>query len=114
MYRLTFWSRHDPRVRRKVKGDDDQFCQNTTDSQAYSVGMQTQEELTTEEKPWWQRVLCGSRTPDDKGAAPVVDEEEQAKEAVKIIHEPPFWKDFLDVNAIICLALCTLVYGYFA
>lgn len=43
LYRLTFWSRHDPRVRNIVKGDDDHL------GQTYPVGTQTQEELAAEE-----------------------------------------------------------------
>ncbi|XP_027234527.2 sodium/mannose cotransporter SLC5A10 [Penaeus vannamei] len=110
LYRLTFWSRHDPRVRTIVKGDDDHL------GQTYPVGTQTQEELAAEEKPWWQRVLCGApaKSKGNTGAAPVLGEEEQAEEAVKIIAEPPSWKRMLDINAVICLALCTFVYGYYA
>lgn len=50
--------------------------------------------LSCASEPWWQRVLCGApaKTKGNTGAAPVLGEEEQAEEAVKIIAEPPSWK----------------------
>ncbi|XP_047470168.1 sodium/glucose cotransporter 5-like [Penaeus chinensis] len=116
LYRLTFWSRHDPRVRNIVKGDDDQIGQETAGDQTSSTGTQTPGEFETDEKPCWQRVLCGgpAKSKENTEAPPVLDEEEQAKEAVKVIDEPPFWKRMLDINAVTCLALCTFVYGYYA
>nr|XP_053636730.1 sodium/glucose cotransporter 4-like [Cherax quadricarinatus] len=108
LYRLTFWTRRDPRVRRPVQ----EIVSNGTE--------QMHMETPQSELPAWRRylnIVCGtSGSSAGLTEAPQLQlsEEEKAEAAAAFLDEPPYWRKFLNVNAVICLALTTFIWGFYA
>ncbi|KAK7085166.1 hypothetical protein SK128_008085 [Halocaridina rubra] len=121
LYRLTFWSRYDKRVRCQQAGDKEQLFDkdeskaNTRNTDVDQMEIQPTKEVTG----CWKimKSLCGvpigkSRVESTQADHPT--KEEEAEAAVELITEPPRWRRVVNINAIICLTLSTFVYGYFA
>ncbi|XP_069180378.1 sodium/glucose cotransporter 4 [Procambarus clarkii] len=121
LYRLTFWSRQDPRVRRTLAAPGDPHDPVAEDEIKTSANGTEQMDLETphSELPLWRRCLntaCGVSKTAAVPENPLnqLTEEEKAQAAADFLDEPPFWRNVLNVNAVICLALTTFVWGFFA
>ncbi|XP_050731736.1 sodium/glucose cotransporter 5-like [Eriocheir sinensis] len=93
LYRLTFWSRKDTRVRRPLRPPRPPATQQET-----------------------EMIRAG---PDrvEEGKKKEEEEEERRREAVKaveILKETPTWRRVVNWNAVICLVISTFVVGFFA
>lgn len=129
LYRLTFWTRKDPRVRKSLDSPAEESSdKNTGDSMGlYSFasygttsGNQMDFENTPQSVSRWKRLcntLCGSSSNGGytrEETEPETTQEQLAKDAADFLQEPPFWKKFVNYNAILCMTLCTFVWGFFA
>ena len=58
----------------------------------------------------WFNFVCGipESTTEDKAIG------ESKEDRLKLLNEKPFWKSFMDVNAIISLCIMFFLLGYFA
>ncbi|XP_042218698.1 sodium/glucose cotransporter 1-like isoform X2 [Homarus americanus] len=120
LYRLTFWTRRDPRVRRSIKLIQD-LVQDTPDNTVVTNGTEqmiienTQPEVSKLKR--YLNVVCGVSGSSNAGVEnpqPQMSEDEKAESAAEFLNEPPFWKNLVNINAIICLTLTTFVWGFFA
>ncbi|XP_068227317.1 sodium/glucose cotransporter 1-like isoform X2 [Palaemon carinicauda] len=109
LYRVTFSSRLDPRVRRPIgKGMD-------------SI---TQEKVKCAPENGIQLTEAGSSTNTCSAVSIIstetytskceVTEEQRAAAAAHFLREPPFWNKMININCVICLTLSTFVYGFYA
>ncbi|XP_068220184.1 sodium/mannose cotransporter SLC5A10-like [Palaemon carinicauda] len=119
LYRLTFWSRNDPRVRKPLECN--LSADDSTNISTDPTGGAQEMSLEDEERdiPLARRIfstLCGGTTKktDCESKEPKISPEQQAEEAAKFLNEDPFWRNFVNINAIICLTFTTFVWGYFA
>ncbi|XP_064112961.1 sodium/mannose cotransporter SLC5A10-like [Macrobrachium nipponense] len=119
LYRLTFWTRCDPRVRTPLepdspKSDSSKISTNPTEGSQEMALEQEEEDVPLPRR--LLNVLCGasSKKRDTETKEPELSPEQQAEEAAKFLEEVPFWRNFLNINAIICLTLTTFVWGFFA
>ncbi|XP_050710839.1 sodium/glucose cotransporter 5-like isoform X2 [Eriocheir sinensis] len=123
LYRLTFWNRRDPRVRQAKRppttsGGDKQ--QPGTDPESLSQQAPSSRQGPT--GAWWRQLLlrvCGGSGRKEAAGAADGDQtdpspEEKAQKAADFLTEPPKWKKFVNINAVICLTLSTFVYGFYA
>ncbi|XP_066983881.1 sodium/mannose cotransporter SLC5A10-like isoform X1 [Macrobrachium rosenbergii] len=119
LYRLTFWSRCDTRVRTPLepespKSDSSNISTNPTGGSQDMALEQEEGDVPLPRR--LLNVLCGasSKKQDSETKEPELSPEQQAEEAAKFLEEVPFWRNFVNVNAIICLTLTTFVWGFFA
>ncbi|KAK7072617.1 hypothetical protein SK128_003467 [Halocaridina rubra] len=120
LYRLTFWSRHDTRVRKplveKKRHEENTSNMSGKPTEPRQLDMEQEAQSTP---PLWRRILntlCGV-SPNagvTEEVPPELTPEEKAKEAASFLYEPPFWKNFVNYNAILCLTLTTFVWGFFS
>ncbi|XP_042863337.1 sodium/glucose cotransporter 4-like [Penaeus japonicus] len=118
LYRLTFWSRRDARVRQTLEDEqEDAEGSAATDNPSEKRPPQQMEvEEAGEESQLCQRILKYF-----KSAAPTADEapkveltkEQEAEAAAAFLEEPPFWKNFVNVNAVISLTIASFVWAFF-
>lgn len=121
LYRLTFWTRRDNRVRKQledVKNDDESLkgdIKNGISPEQMDI------ENAEPALPSWRRylnIVCGNSAANNStvqnNPESRVSEEEKAEAAAAFLDEPPFWREFVNYNAIICLTLTTFVWGFFA
>ncbi|XP_064104954.1 sodium/myo-inositol cotransporter 2-like isoform X2 [Macrobrachium nipponense] len=104
LYRLTFYSRYDPRVRRPIGKS---LGSNMTENIEHSS---TNEGSSTDTSIVVAIVSTGTSSVDKFKTT----EEQQAAAAAHFLREPPFWKKVININCIICLTLSTFVYGFYA
>ncbi|XP_068233055.1 sodium/glucose cotransporter 4-like [Palaemon carinicauda] len=130
LYRLTFWTRRDPRVRKPIEGDsvDDVLQQMTGPDSANNGGCSSGSlpQMDIEGSPQNNSKLkhCldtltgkSRSSSQDLSTDPPADQsspEQLAKEAADFLEESPVMKRLLDSNAVLCLTLCTFVWGFFA
>ncbi|ROT86014.1 hypothetical protein C7M84_022123, partial [Penaeus vannamei] len=127
LYRLTFWTRYDPRIRHPLEeeddGDDDAPATNGGHAENAVNGSngathQMEVETHAEEESIFQRIKkffsFAPTQEEEEGPKVVLTESEKAADAAAFLKEPPFWKNFVNYNAVVCLALTTFVWGFFA
>lgn len=133
LYRLTWWSRKSKGVRKKLSDeyeegteeDKEKFVEPNHDApngdaaNGRTTDMEVMEiQFQQPDVPKWKQVfstVCGSNGDDEKG--PVEDprtEEQKASDAAEFLDEEPKWKKFVDINAIICLSICTGLWAFYA
>ncbi|XP_068233060.1 sodium/mannose cotransporter SLC5A10-like isoform X2 [Palaemon carinicauda] len=124
LYRLTYWTRKDSRVRKShVRVYDETDVGKHVESAEVMSGSSV-EEFSIENPPAvgskWKRmigVLCGVYPSDPEAKDTGLSQstpEQLAKAAADFLYEPPFWKRFINWNCFICLALCTVIVIYYA
>ncbi|XP_037778698.1 sodium/glucose cotransporter 5-like [Penaeus monodon] len=132
LYRLTFWTRHDPRIRQPLEEEDDfdddapaknggpEATEHAENAANGSNGAPQQMEVEgyAENESKFQRIkkyLCRA-IPEAEEESPkvVLTESQKAEDAAAFLKEPPFWRNFVNYNAVVCLALTTFVWGFFA
>ncbi|XP_066982566.1 sodium/mannose cotransporter SLC5A10-like isoform X1 [Macrobrachium rosenbergii] len=124
LYRLTFWTRKDSRVRKSHKRAYDESDINKHMESVEVMSGSSVEEFSIENPPpvgsKWKRminVLCGVYTTDPEAKEAGFSQstpEQLAKAAADFLYEPPFWNRFINWNCFICLALCTVIVIYYA
>ncbi|XP_042881924.1 sodium/glucose cotransporter 5-like [Penaeus japonicus] len=122
LYRLTFWTRYDPRVRQPLEEEEEYEDEPTGEQTENGVNgnngaphqMEVESKNEKESKFKRLRKFLSPKLPDDAGPEVVLTEKQKAEDAVAFLTEPPFWRNFVNYNAILCLALTTFVWGFFA
>ncbi|CAL4074984.1 unnamed protein product, partial [Meganyctiphanes norvegica] len=132
LYRLTWSTRKSTGVRKKLAdeyddGDEDrQRCleptfdtPKTDETNGRTGDMEVMEiQFQQPEVPKWKQIvnaMCGVNKEDDKGQEEDPRTEEQkAIDAAEFLEEEPRWKKFVDINAIICLSICTGLWAFYA
>ncbi|KAF2361704.1 Sodium/solute symporter [Trinorchestia longiramus] len=114
LYRLTWSSRKDVRVRCSIAKYN---REETTPLRENYNDLSVQDPV--EESPLpniLKKLCCAGQAPQssDEAPAPVLTEEVKAKEAAEFLNEEPFWKEVVNVNAVICLVLSTFVIAFYA
>ncbi|XP_045128360.1 sodium/glucose cotransporter 4-like isoform X1 [Portunus trituberculatus] len=124
LYRLTFWSRRDPRIRLAKEPSSTQQRQDKQYSRGDVENSPSQAQdrnQHTTDMWWWRAVLrvCGSSDAAEAEGQPRLTaadltEEEKAQRAAEFLKEPPYWRRIVNINAVICLTLSSFVYGFYA
>lgn len=124
LYRLTFWSRRNPRVRQAKNkpsaalGQDSRSTPNDLENPSPQPSNANQAPTGAW---WWQLVLrvCGASDRaaaegEAKSESTELSEEVMAQRAADFLKEPPYWRRIVNVNAVLCLTLSTFIYGFYA
>lgn len=121
LYRLTFWTRHDTRIRSSLEKKDKPEKDSSIDTKSPSPkANQMSIDEAQQELPAWRRILntlCGvspKKGDTIEEPLPEISPEQKAKDAAAFLDEPPFWRNFVNVNAILCLTLTTFMWGFFS
>ncbi|KAK3865504.1 hypothetical protein Pcinc_028899 [Petrolisthes cinctipes] len=107
LYRLTYWSRKDMRVRkllaRSSSSNPDPCAEGNHHGSSNNGNMEKMNEMEFEQP----------RTGMEEGENHLT-EEQKIKESVEFLTETPFWRGMLNWNAVILLILATFTWGFFA
>ncbi|CAL1288638.1 unnamed protein product [Larinioides sclopetarius] len=142
LHRLLFWNRHSKEVRIEItkKNNLKQNKNNTTEIGEVNDAFQDmdlktshQENATKDatpvyitdpvkkyiiERPAWKKILffiCGvSKQTSAADSEEQFSAEEEATSAAEGITEKPLWRRICDANAILLIAVCSFIWGYFA
>ena len=123
LYRLTFWSRKSTKVRLELDKSADVVLLKTKPIMVIA-GMASE----SEDLPWWRKIfnfLCGIESASNlhnveqsggegTKAEKTKTKEELAREAAEFLHEEPWWHTFVNVNAVILMAVTIFFIGFYA
>ncbi len=123
LYRLTFWSRKSTKVRLELDKSADAAETLETKPITATAGMATE----PEDLPWWRKIfnfLCGvesasnSHNVEQSGGETKAEKpktkEELAWEAAEFLQEEPWWRTFVNVNAVVLMAVTIFFIGFYA
>ncbi|XP_047497066.1 sodium/glucose cotransporter 5-like [Penaeus chinensis] len=119
LYRLTFWSRRDPRVRQTIKGEEEDEVEGLEGESRQSekgTPQQMEVEESRAEPSLCHRIVkfFQSEAPSEESPERVeLNKEQEAKAAADFLEEPPFWRNFVNVNAVISLTIASFVWAFF-
>ncbi|ROT86015.1 hypothetical protein C7M84_022124 [Penaeus vannamei] len=119
LYRLTFWSRRDPRVRQTIKGEEEDEAESLEGASGRSekdAPQQMEVEESGAEPSLCHRIvkLFKPTAPSEESpASEELSKEQEAKKAADFLEEPPFWRNFVNVNAVISLTIASFVWAFF-
>jgi len=131
LYRLTFWSRKSAKVRLELENEDEDPELNKDNNENGKLIRQLSATNQSGTLPIWRKVvnfLCGISSDDQMegggGNFPKNSVEisppskktkaEMAQEAADFLDEPPFWKSFVNYQAIILMTITCFMWGFYA